>query len=856
METLLGGPSEVRLSIIILARGESALLGSQLRALVWPADSQADKEILVVAVAGADRAERIVSAFQGSSHGCPIRFLRQPGSSAAQARNLGAAEARGSLLLFLDDLTEPVAELSTWHCERHQPQSVVLGYPVPVALRNPSLLAAREFLIRSDAYHERRSAGHRFQYREFTDSSMLLSSELFQRAGGFDPAAEPLEYAEFGLRLLKQGIRPFCIPEPVGRRHPETEGFSWWERTKAEAKASIRIGDRHPEIRPEFWWLTDTANRRARLLRNFAINGNKAVERVLKARLDGCETFRLRIRWPKAYKALWEYSYSAGVREALGAWNNLLNWLQDGPAPPTIAPDAPLLNVDNLNEHRGDQSIVKLDCEKGLRVAVRGVEIGAMAPLIGAEPLRYAHVSHWVEETLQNPASRLAAPVRDRWGYLPAAQFSVELKDLTRSLYVDPRYGRLDLLVCSEGRPLTSVSLSCESIDRVISPERLRLEVLLKGGWDVCRDAGLEPVDRVSKPEYPPVSVVVCTRDRPVSLRNCLQHLSRLSYPEFEVVVVDNASRCSEIEDIVVQSGFRYVRENRPGLDWALNRGLDEARYDIVAYTEDDACVSPGWLRAVARAFQDGEVSAMTGLVLPLELETWSQALFEEYGGMSRGLLPRVFDWSCASEFDITAAFPCGVGANMAFRREALEQIGRFDTALDVGTPSLGAGDLDIFHRIVASGRTLIYAPAAWIRHRHRRQMEGLEWQLYSNARSFSVYLIKVWTTRTASHNACIRVARWWLVRWLLMRLLRRLRRRRGFPLRLILAEIRGTLHGPWAYRQAYRRDRELRSAKEARTDVTDFEPARSRSDQDEPSQPYHGKCTSDGSVAIDERPG
>lgn len=163
----------------------------------------------------------------------------------------------------------------------------------------------------------------------------------------------------------------------------------------------------------------------------------------------------------------------------------------------------------------------------------------------------------------------------------------------------------------------------------------------------------------------------------------------------------------------------------------------------------------------------------------------------------------------------------------MAFRREVLQQIGGFDTALDAGTPSLGAGDLDIFHRIITSGRTLIYAPAAWVRHRHRRQMAGLERQLYSNARSFSVYLMKVWTTRTVRRNVCIRVARWWVARWLFMRLVGRLRRRRGFPLRLILAEIRGALHSPWAYCETYRRDRELRSAGEALTGVKDFEPVR-----------------------------
>jgi hypothetical protein len=261
-------------------------------------------------------------------------------------------------------------------------------------------------------------------------------------------------------------------------------------------------------------------------------------------------------------------------------------------------------------------------------------------------------------------------------------------------------------------------------------------------------------------------------------------------------------------------------------LDWARNRGADEARHDIIAYTDDDACVSPGWLRGIARAFQDSEVSAVTGLVLPRELETRPQALFEEYGGMSRGLLPRVFDWSCSKEFDITAGSPCGVGANMAFRRAALQAAGSFDTALDVGTPSFGGGDLDMFHRIVAAGGILVYEPAAWIRHRHRRDMAGLERQLYSNGRSFCVYLMKIWKTRSVQRAACARVARWWVLRWLLARFLKRLGQDSGFPLRLILAEIRGTLAGPWAYRETYRRDRGLRLTAEKAGGVSGAEAA------------------------------
>lgn len=389
----------------------------------------------------------------------------------------------------------------------------------------------------------------------------------------------------------------------------------------------------------------------------------------------------------------------------------------------------------------------------------------------------------------------------------------LDVSELDRSLYVDGRYGRLELLVCSGRRPLAAVSLPC---DRVVTADRLRREVAARIGWQIWEEACVPKVGEFAPPRpgrLPGISVIVCTRDRPLSLERCLLHLSQLTYPAFEVVVVDNGSRRPEVRRIVEESAFRYVREERVGLNWARNRGIEEARHAIIAYIDDDAFASPGWLDGIAEGFQDPAVAAVTGLVLPAELETRAQLLFEEYGGMSKGLLPRVFSPATMGKRGIAAAHHCGLGTNMAFRREALERLGRFDTALDVGTPSFGAGDLDVFHRILASGDTLAYNPGAWVRHRHRRDMAGLKRQIYSNGRAFGVYLIKIWRTRSMPRSAVARFAAEWAAGWLLARLFRRLRRKTRFPLDLIWAEIWGALHAPWAYRATYKRDRAIRSA-------------------------------------------
>ena len=64
------------------------------------------------------------------------------------------------------------------------------------------------------------------------------------------------------------------------------------------------------------------------------------------------------------------------------------------------------------------------------------------------------------------------------------------------------------------------------------------------------------------------------------------------------------------------------MRENRPGLDWARNRGIAEARHDIIAFTDDDVRVDRAWLRAIGNAFLDPEIMGVTGFIAPAELES------------------------------------------------------------------------------------------------------------------------------------------------------------------------------------------------------------------------------------------
>ncbi|MBL0172270.1 MAG: glycosyltransferase family 2 protein [Gemmatimonadaceae bacterium] len=76
------------------------------------------------------------------------------------------------------------------------------------------------------------------------------------------------------------------------------------------------------------------------------------------------------------------------------------------------------------------------------------------------------------------------------------------------------------------------------------------------------------------------------------------------------------------------------VIEPRPGLAWARNRALLEARSDVMLFTDDDCVPDAGWIEAHRSLYdRNPDIDLSTGPVEPLELVTPAQVLFERYGG-------------------------------------------------------------------------------------------------------------------------------------------------------------------------------------------------------------------------------
>jgi len=291
------------------------------------------------------------------------------------------------------------------------------------------------------------------------------------------------------------------------------------------------------------------------------------------------------------------------------------------------------------------------------------------------------------------------------------------------------------------------------------------------------------------------VSIVICTRDRPDDLERCLASFSDQTRRPDQVLVVDNASKDERTMLAARRAGVDYIREDRPGLDIARNTGATRAEGEIVVYTDDDVVIHRHWLERIVAAFDADDIMAVTGLVLPAELETEAQYTFERYWGFGRGYSRIDFgkDFFARYRSHGCPTWKIGAGANMAFRKTIFDEIGLFDERLDVGAAGC-SGDSEYWYRILANGWRCRYEPTAVVFHYHRRTFEGLAQQLQAYMRGHVTALF-VQFERTREYGNLRRIFTH-MPFWYARRVVGRWLRGRNLSNRFLFQEIRGALEG------------------------------------------------------------
>ena len=247
-----------------------------------------------------------------------------------------------------------------------------------------------------------------------------------------------------------------------------------------------------------------------------------------------------------------------------------------------------------------------------------------------------------------------------------------------------------------------------------------------RGGEDVTDwDFGLTTRERAPKPalsavrnafhgvpfdpqaDRPKISVVVCTFNGSRTIRDCLEGIKRLRYPNYETIVVDDGST-DGAGDIASEYGVKLIRTENRGLSAARNLGWQSASGEIISYIDDDASPDADWLTYLASTFLKGDYAGVGGPNIPFVSDgTTASCVAGSPGGPAHVLLS-----------DTEAEhIP---GCNMSFRRDWLEAIGGFDTQF-----RQAGDDVDVCWRVRASGGKLGFSPAAMVWHHYRRTVRA-----------------------------------------------------------------------------------------------------------------------------------
>ncbi|MEG4171058.1 MULTISPECIES: glycosyltransferase [unclassified Microcoleus] len=381
---------------------------------------------------------------------------------------------------------------------------------------------------------------------------------------------------------------------------------------------------------------------------------------------------------------------------------------------------------------------------------------------------------------------------------MATAILDLEISKLPPEITVEERYSKALILIRLHGKPIGQALLPV--VGGRIGGDELRETLMNAAGdnlWKNWLYDSLEWDERGPVEAMPIATVAVCTRDRPEDLRRCLEALMQLPDDGQEYLVIDNCPATDASSELVKNyPKVRYVREDLAGESAARNRALREAKHEFVAFTDDDAAPDPNWLRSLLWNFSDPRVMCVTGLVMPLELETEAQEWFERYSPHGRGFERRVFDGAYCNPLII---YPVGVSASMALRKSLIDFMGLFDEALGAGTPTVGGSDSEQFARILRAGYRIVYEPRALSWHRHRRTWE----ELRKTLQGYGIAVYAFWTRLFVINRefSVPVLALSWLLYKQIPELIASLRQQPdSIPSDLLLAQLRGCVSGPMAY--------------------------------------------------------
>ena len=215
------------------------------------------------------------------------------------------------------------------------------------------------------------------------------------------------------------------------------------------------------------------------------------------------------------------------------------------------------------------------------------------------------------------------------------------------------------------------------------------------------------------------ISVLVCTYNRAERLRRMLKSLREVIVPDdssCEVILVDNNSDddtrfvFKEFEKHY-ELKIKYVFEEKRGISHARNRGIKEARGEIIAFTDDDVIVDKYWIQNIEKAFKEhDDVACVGGKILPI----WEIS-------RPKWLKPNLYNYLGLLDHGNSVSYmdsPCIWGANFAVKSEMFKKYGPFDSHLGRIPRKLYSGEeTEFLQRLLNAKEIILYHPLSIIYH-------------------------------------------------------------------------------------------------------------------------------------------
>jgi cellulose synthase/poly-beta-1,6-N-acetylglucosamine synthase-like glycosyltransferase len=205
--------------------------------------------------------------------------------------------------------------------------------------------------------------------------------------------------------------------------------------------------------------------------------------------------------------------------------------------------------------------------------------------------------------------------------------------------------------------------------------------------------------------QKPAMSVVVCVHNAMKTVRKCLESLTTLEYPSYEIIVVDDGSTDGSAEICESYNGVRVIRLDKGGPSRARNVGAVKAKGELIAFTDSDCIVDKRWLIELERGFADPIIAGVGGTqVSPMD-ET-------EFGKRVQEIIKAIgFMTSYMNSSNTIKEIEHNPSCNSAYRKSVLKEVGGFHEGMWPGE------DVDLDLRIRRKGYRLIYNPSAVVGH-------------------------------------------------------------------------------------------------------------------------------------------